>query len=204
MTRDLRSFPILLSFFALTAFILACNVESMRPGGTGNNDPRQTSTAIVRPTLTAAPSSTSTLAPTVTPTSIFTSTPTPIPCSPLITPENNSKVYDYINYLEFSWQAMPGAQSYLLKIVQPSDLPIVFITPFLQKKLSLSAIRLGGEYIWSVTPLDGNGDPICTSDPFTFWKAAYGRPTKPPRDEAPTPTPTPVPTDTLPPTQPPS
>jgi hypothetical protein len=138
-----------------------------------------TNTDTPEPTATGTPPPTST----ETPTPTETATPTEIPCFHLLTPENGATLKP-LGRITFSWEAMPGAVNYKLKIILPTNQPVIFDTPKTSRDQYIEAMTMGGLFHWQATALDANSSIICTTEPFTFTKPEYVPP-------EPTPTSTP-------------
>ncbi len=148
--------------------------------------------ADVLPTLTATPSKTNTPLPTKTntpsPTPTETNTPSPTPtptetpCFQLLTPENNKEL-EPIGKVIFSWEAMPGAVAYELKIIFPSKKNVIFQTSETSRAQYIEAISMGGEFHWQVSAFDTKGTMLCTTETFTFEKPEYIIPTSKPKSK---------------------
>jgi hypothetical protein len=123
------------------------------------------------PTLTLTSTNTPELNATIPPTATQTQTdtPTPIPCFKLLTPKNSVKL-PYIGKVTFSWEPMPGAESYKLEITLPTGQVISFDTNGVSRDQYLEAIKMAGLFQWQVTAFDSKGTVICIAEPFTFEK----------------------------------
>lgn len=148
-----------------TTFLAACE-RAITPVATliSTLTPIETNTNTPEPTKADTPQ------PTATETS--TPTPTEIPCFQLNTPENGMNLEE-IGKVTFSWEAMPGAESYNLEIILPSKKSVFFETKDTNRDLYIEVLQMGGIFQWKVTALDTNEKVICITEPFTFEKPAY-------------------------------
>jgi hypothetical protein len=103
------------------------------------------------------------------PTPTNTPTETPIPCFKLLTPENEVWL-PAIGKVTFSWEPMPGAESYKIEITLPNKQVIFFETKESSRDQYLEAIKMDGLFEWLVIAYDPAGNVICTTEPFTFEK----------------------------------
>ena len=110
--------------------------------------------------------------PTATNTPTEIPTETPIPCLKLLTPENETLLPE-IGKVTFSWEAMPGADKYLLELTLPNGTIVPFKTQLTYRDQYIEAITLGGNFTWQVTAYDASGVVICTSDKLGFEKPEY-------------------------------
>ena len=134
----------------------------------------ETATATHMPPATATPVPPTPTAPaTLTATPTATSTPAPTAtektCLALISPPNEEWIRAYGNQT-FEWEPWPGALSYLLQISVPNGWTMSVDLQKTSQSRYMQSLPAEGTYVWKVTALDANGEPICCSAPFTFRK----------------------------------
>jgi hypothetical protein len=147
------------------------------PKGASPAKPRMTQTQI--PTSIPLPPS-----PTVPPPSV---TPSPeIPTIILLSP-NDTTMLPSDGKITFSWTPVKGAVNYKLKIILPYNQTAVFETTETSRVQYIEAIAMEGQFQWSVTAFDVNGEIICSSEPFKFEKPRYFPPGQDPNRRTPEP-----------------
>ena len=151
-----------LTWASLWGFVLvACGIETDEESPTPT--PTTTNTPTPEPKKDSAPSVEEEPTPTNTPTE------TPIPCFKLLTPENEVWL-PVIGKVTFSWEPMPGAESYKIEITLPNKQVIFFETKEISRDQYIEAIKMGGLFEWLVIAYDPAGNVICTTEPFRFEK----------------------------------
>jgi hypothetical protein len=133
------------------------------------------STQTIPPASTATATATATNVPSETPTS--TVTPTEAPAYNLLSPENGT-VFPKTGRVTFSWDAFPGADHYLLAITTPTGVKVNFKTSSTRHERYMESLPWGGDYSWTVTAMDKDGNELFPFSPFTFTK-----PQGPPADQ---------------------
>jgi hypothetical protein len=119
------------------------------------------------PATPATETATATPAPTETPTS--TVTPTDVPAYNLLTPESGA-VFPKTGRVTFSWDAFPDADHYLLLITTPTGINVNFKTGSTKHERYMESLPWGGDYSWTVSAMDKDGNELFSFSPFTFTK----------------------------------
>ena len=68
------------------------------------------------------------------------------------------------------WEPWPGALSYRLQISVPNGWAMSIDLQKTSQTRYMQTLPAEGTYVWKVTALDTQGEPICCSSPFTFKK----------------------------------
>jgi hypothetical protein len=150
--------------------------------------PTFTNTSLPQPTATLAPTEVILPSDTPIPLPITTDTPsipptvteTPAPaCLSLLSPENGAKL-SVLDKQTFRWEPWEKAKYYVLEFTPPDyHRKQTFTVTVTNLYRWLNTLPYGGDYIWTVTALDGKGQVMCTSRPFKFTKPQFV-PTKTP------------------------
>jgi hypothetical protein len=91
-------------------------------------------------------------------------------CSNIIQPGEGSSLPTQ-GKIKFEWSAQPGAAKYIVKFTGADGKTISFETSNTNIQQYIESFMPdAGPVSWSVTPLDANGNPICTSETSTFDK----------------------------------
>ena len=152
-----------LSWVSLWGLVLAaCKIET-------EDSPLPSPTPTATDTPTPEPQKDSAPVVEEEPTPTNTPTETPIPCFKLLTPENEVWL-PVIGKVTFSWEPMPGAESYKIEITLPNKQVIFFETKEISRDQYIEAIKMGGLFEWLVIAYDSAGNVICTTEPFRFEK----------------------------------
>ena len=90
-------------------------------------------------------------------------------CVDLLSPEAGSQV-PIGSKVTFAWTPLNEASTYQLNLILPDGESVTMETDRTSRDRYLEAYRQSGEYQWSVTPLDADGQPICISNTLSFIK----------------------------------
>ena len=94
-------------------------------------------------------------------------------CMALLEPVNSADFFTF-GGVNFAWEPMAGAASYVLEFVYPSGLVVQFETTETSMTRYLESMSPGGGYSWTVSAYAEDGAPICTAESFDFTKADTG------------------------------
>jgi hypothetical protein len=108
----------------------------------------------------------------VPPTAATPNPPTASPTIALLSPKNDTMLPPD-GMITFSWSPVRGATNYRLEIILPFNQTVVFDTTETSRVQYIEVLAMGGQFQWRVTAFDGNGEIICSSDPFKFEKPKY-------------------------------
>lgn len=152
---------------AIAMFSLGRNVFAYL----GLNNPTATATATQATAIQAIPETD-----TATPEQVSASS-TDIPCTVLLTPEDKSDV-PVVGKITFTWEAIPDAILYDLQITMPNGSLLNFKSDETQIIRYAESTPMVGEYQWQIRAYNANDDLVCTSDPFTYTKLEYVKPSR--------------------------
>ena len=99
----------------------------------------------------------------------FTPTPEPLICVQPLTPEDGAELPN-IGKVIFSWTEMDDATEYILEITMPSGNIVSFESDKAEIARYMEAFEQGGEYQWSITSMNTDGEEICESVVLAFTK----------------------------------
>ena len=102
-----------------------------------------------------------------------------------ITSPTGGSSFDPSGRVTFAWDGRSDAVRYRLSIHYPNGATASFYTDSTSITRYLESMAAGGTYSWDVSPLDGTGNPICTTNESTFTKQQYDTPVPHHHDEPP-------------------
>ena len=90
-------------------------------------------------------------------------------CVVLLSPEEGSEV-PIGSKVTFTWTPLDGANTYQLNLILPSGETVTLETVRTSRDRYLEAYKQSGEYQWSVTALNADRQPICSSETLSITK----------------------------------
>jgi len=119
----------------------------------------------------------------ITPTGILLKTSTPtqtnVACLHLIRPANGANLSNTEN-VEFAWEPLNGAQTYVFSLNPPGGLREEARTTTTKLTRSIKETSKSGFYQWSVSAYDAKGHLICSSSSIRFSRLAVNTGTQMP------------------------
>ncbi|GAB4424084.1 MAG: hypothetical protein Kow002_13640 [Anaerolineales bacterium] len=90
-------------------------------------------------------------------------------CTTLLTPEEGTTL-PAVGKVTFSWEPVPGAESYILRFILPNDKIVEFETAKTTLDRYMEAFGMSGEFEWNVIAFDMDENEICVSERLLFTK----------------------------------
>ncbi len=111
------------------------------------------------------------------PASPSPTTGTPGACAALLNPVNAASL-PASGEVTFTWTVVPGAAKYIFNLKSPTGTISTTTETGTSHVQKLDLLVKAGTYEWWVTAKNNNLDMLCSSNTFTFTKAAFSNPTK--------------------------